>query len=606
MLYRLESVRRTATGRNTQYVIRDMESGGVYNASRDKILELIGAGNSILGLKLGADKRVLIDKETNIALKDKKSGTQVLNQNPISRLNGTIDVYTGLALQNFIHRASMYTPRDCVDELVAEVKIGEQAKVIILHGIRRTGKTTAMQHTMIKLLKENKDYLNNMVYINVVKNSLDATTFRAYLNQYNHMIIFIDEITRVNQFVNEASGISDNIANRNVVVLAGTDSYAFTQAMRDSLYDRYKAIRLTGITYTEYLKLFNTQMNSLSNNGKIERFMAEGGVLSRKEYGLPKSTYASIQSAVVNNIINTIKHNSNYEATPTYIKYIVDQDVEQVIYTIIRIITDVCSIARDEHSTVFKRLNLNGRAYDFIREAARNNEGSEEAHSADDEIKHTKYNSINKEIISCTSHILKELEVSDRIRNVSGKKDVYVDTSKYVYERVCLIPSILFSIMHRIKNSLKNSDGLDIRVLTGELIGVLTENLVLSQCMIMGYSINFLRYDLTKEGLEYFGEINSTPEIDCIITNVKNDAESFFNETSTAKPKSVLIEVKHSDIPKSEHAKNLRLKSVEYILGKNISKRLVVYMGETKEIHGIPYVNIHDFLTNIKYWVEGE
>lgn len=62
--------------------------------------------------------------------------------------------------------------------------------------------------------------------------------------------------------------------------------------------------------------------------------------------------------------------------------------------------------------------------------------------------------------------------------------------------------------------------------------------------------------------------------------------------------KRVFIEVKNSSQPKAEHAKKLKLKSIE-----GQGRKLVVYMGDTQIVGGIQYVNAYDFLTNMAHWI---
>lgn len=580
-MYKLEQVVRRDNGSIVGYSVKEIKSGVIKPLVRDQILILLKT-SKIQGLKLSSDNKIIVDK-------DAEASQQLVG----------IKVITGQRnLNMFIQGSRKYVHRDNVDMILEAIESTLGLRVVTLMGIRRTGKTTAIQHTIDKLI-QNGVNPSSIVYITISNENVDVGSLINTVEKLSNKIIFIDEITKVNGFLSNAAYFSDVLAAFNIkVILSGTDSYAFTNAMRDSLYGRCININFTQLKYTEYIKLFKISLESLSSLDKVDRFIAQGGVLSKEEYSLPVQTYSSIQNSIVQNIINTAHKNSTYRATPEYIKYFAEQDIEKLVYTVVRLVLNVCNINRTVSSGVLKNIEFNQQAYKFIASIAEETRASI-GNIAEVTVNDTKYNNINAKMVNSVNSVLSELQVMNIVSNVFNEDTEFLNANKFGYEHVCLMPGLLFSILKETVRGLAKSDLYETEILKDILKGTVTENLVLSQCILHGYDVNFLRYELTKEGLSKFGEVNSIPEIDCIITHYTN----LFEDEDTTKPFRVLIEVKHSSIPKTEHAKNLRLKSVDKITGKN-TKKIVVYRGETTVVQGIAYVNIHDFLTDMKHWVE--
>ena len=122
-----------------------------------------------------------------------------------------------------------------------------EGKVMILYGLRRTGKTTAMQQAIESYDKnkcafyeiEKSDTFDNIkdTIIKDIDKGIDCFCF--------------DEITKCEDFIDRASILADIFAKEGVkIILTGTDSLGFNFA-NSELYDRTVQLHTTHIPFAE-------------------------------------------------------------------------------------------------------------------------------------------------------------------------------------------------------------------------------------------------------------------------------------------------------------------------------------------------------------------
>ena len=106
-----------------------------------------------------------------------------------------------------------------------------------MHGLRRTGKTVALKHSILKMNQIDKKL---SIYLIKANDNIDANEIMLALSKINNAVIFIDEITRVNNIIGLLHILSDTLSsnNRLKIVLTGTDSYVFNLANLTSLFGR--------------------------------------------------------------------------------------------------------------------------------------------------------------------------------------------------------------------------------------------------------------------------------------------------------------------------------------------------------------------------------
>ncbi len=182
-----------------------------------------------------------------------------------------MDVRIGGKLKQFIAPVAGLERRECYNAVTDYLYSGAEAKVCALYGLRRTGKTTLICQ-VIKDMTERK--FARTAYIKAEKGQ-DMTTLGKCLEALSAMgykYVFLDEITKIDDFLDRASTLSDIYAQEGMkIVLSGTDSLVFWFAARRELYDRVYFVHTTWIPFREHSRLLKT--------ADVDDYIELGGIL---------------------------------------------------------------------------------------------------------------------------------------------------------------------------------------------------------------------------------------------------------------------------------------------------------------------------------------
>lgn len=206
-------------------------------------------------------------------------------------------IYSGNEIRNIIdnERLRSYKERTLMPQLVNYLNSENDGKVMVLRGLRRTGKTVMMQQAILNYIGaddtlyiqcQNNDHTNDI-----------ADVILASKKKY----VFLDEVTKVSDFINLASVFSDESALAgHKIVMAGTDSLGFAFAKNNELFNRMLEIRTTYIPFAEY---FNLTEKDLFD------YMRYGGTLCEENYFYNEDTLKEYtNSAIVDNILHTYEN----------------------------------------------------------------------------------------------------------------------------------------------------------------------------------------------------------------------------------------------------------------------------------------------------------
>lgn len=145
-------------------------------------------------------------------------------------------------------------------------------KVCALYGLKGTGKTTVMLQSILDLTH---DQFNKTAWIDLTEEDSMKSLYQDLrkLDENGYQYVFIDEITKSEQFVRVSSLLSDDFARSGMhIVLTGDDSLGIYLSKQGELFDRVISIHTTYIPYYEYLHLYpHTTLNE---------YIEKGGVLS--------------------------------------------------------------------------------------------------------------------------------------------------------------------------------------------------------------------------------------------------------------------------------------------------------------------------------------
>lgn len=255
-------------------------------------------------LKQSIEKR----KELLIKLNELK---ELLPDDANDKYNLKTNILFGEELIDFSKNVSNFKKRDCYYKLDEYIH-SENDKVLILYGLRRTGKTTMIRQLFLNMEKEDL-YKSAFIQINVNNSINDLNYDLKQLKSLGYKYIFIDEVTLIKDFIDTASLFSDIYASLGMrIVLSGTDSLGFMFSLDEQLYDRAVMIHTTFISYKEF-------ENVLDIKG-IDNYIEYGGTMSLDSKSYSNSSLFSnktktneyLDSAIASNIQHSLA-NYKYE-----------------------------------------------------------------------------------------------------------------------------------------------------------------------------------------------------------------------------------------------------------------------------------------------------
>ena len=216
-------------------------------------------------------------------------------------------VRVGKMLKSQIALTRKYRKRECIRELREYVFGAQQDKVFIIYGLRRTGKTTMIRQILTELSDAE---FKKAAFIQVKsKDSLaDVDRDLRLLEENGYKYVFIDEVTLMEDFIEDAAIFSDIYASSGMkIVLSGTDSLGFAFSKEEQLYDRCILLHTTFIPYREFEEVLGIQ--------GIDEYIRYGGTMSLgginyntdATFADLKTTEEYIDTAIAKNIQHSLK-----------------------------------------------------------------------------------------------------------------------------------------------------------------------------------------------------------------------------------------------------------------------------------------------------------
>ena len=254
-------------------------------------------------LKAGIDKRKKLEKE----LKELKRLIPKDESPTIRDQSFKTKVRIGKELEAQIALTRKYKKRECISTLRDYVFGPEQDKVLIIYGLRRTGKTTMIRQILTELPQTE---FGKAAFIQVTSGDTlaDVDSDLRKLEKSGYRYIFIDEVTLMEDFVEGAALFSDIYASSGMkIILSGTDSLGFAFTREEQLYDRCILLHTTFIPYREFERVLGVC--------GIDEYIRYGGTMSLgginynddAPFSDPKHTEEYIDTAIARNIQHSLR-----------------------------------------------------------------------------------------------------------------------------------------------------------------------------------------------------------------------------------------------------------------------------------------------------------
>ena len=217
------------------------------------------------------------------------------------------NVRTGESLRAFSAPVRRYRRRECFQHLHDYIYGEPQDRVLILYGLRRTGKTTMIRQIFAEMSDAE---LEKAAFIQVTaKDTLaDVNRDLRMLENLGFCYVFLDEVTLMEDFIEGAALFSDVFAACGMkIVLSGTDSLGFLFTEDEQLYDRCILLHTTFIPYREFERV-------LGIHG-IDEYIRYGGTMSlggvhyneTSTFASKKSADEYVDTAIARNIQHSLR-----------------------------------------------------------------------------------------------------------------------------------------------------------------------------------------------------------------------------------------------------------------------------------------------------------
>ncbi|MBT5023439.1 ATP-binding protein [Candidatus Woesearchaeota archaeon] len=172
-----------------------------------------------------------------------------------------------------------------IDPLI--FKTLNEKEIIILTGIRRSGKTTIMYQMIEQLLKEHET--SQIIYLNLDDEKLKIKTleeiydlYRQEKNPNKKAFIFLDEIQNKKEWEKFLKKYYDMRANVKFII-SGSSASLLKQEYSTLLTGRNFTFKITPLTFKEYLKFSDIAINKIDSKNKnqiihkLNQFLEIGG-----------------------------------------------------------------------------------------------------------------------------------------------------------------------------------------------------------------------------------------------------------------------------------------------------------------------------------------
>lgn len=200
-----------------------------------------------------------------------------------------------------------------------------QGEILAVCGLKRTGKTTLLKQLLCNI----DTYTSSCAFLEMQ----DSDTMKMLERRIEEeqakgkTIIFINEITKVSDYINNSASLADCFAKAGArIIISGTDSLSIAFAEDYELYDRVRKVNTTYTSFAEYHTLFPLE--------NINDYIRYGGLFYKNEAEKSVNGYENILSylhdAVTMNIANSLKNNADIDKRDSSLKNINETELKRI------------------------------------------------------------------------------------------------------------------------------------------------------------------------------------------------------------------------------------------------------------------------------------
>lgn len=198
--------------------------------------------------------------------------------------------------------------------------------ILVLYGLRRTGKTTLMEQ-ILEAYREKEKCAYYVVQEGATVHDIEKVLIEERKN--GTTIIGLDEITRAKDFTENSSSLPDIFAKEGMkIIVTGTDSLGFLFAEERPLYNRTVRVNTTYIPFAEHCRVLgiNDMDDYIQYGGLMKPGESEERIVNDYE-----SACKHLDSAVADNIVNSIAKDGEDNCLDVFSKEELRTIIEKVV-----------------------------------------------------------------------------------------------------------------------------------------------------------------------------------------------------------------------------------------------------------------------------------
>lgn len=500
------------------------------------------------------------------------------------------NVLMGEALRPYIVNVRGYRKRECFKKMHDYIYGPHQDKVLILYGLRRTGKTTMIR----QIFAEMSD-------ADLAKTAFIQITARDTLKELNRDLrllqsrgfryIFIDEVTLMNDFIEGAALLSDIfVACGMKIVLSGTDSLGFIFTEDEQLYDRCILLHTTFISYREFEYVLGIV--------GIDEYIRYGGTMSlgginyneTSTFANKESTDEYVDTAIARNIQHSLRC-YQYEGHFRHLQNLYEKN--ELTNAINRVVEDI------NHRFTLEVLTQDFISHDFGISASNLRRDHK---NPTDILDHVDYSSV-------IDNLRRLLEIRNKEEQNVELKDVHVAEIKEYLKMLDLIQEI--DVIHLpVVNTKSNrtviaqpglryaqADALIRSLLLDKTFSMLplAERMAVQKRILseikgrMLEDIVLLETKIANPKKEVFVLQFPVGEFDMVVFDPDNSSCQIF----AIKYNDEIVQQQYRHLVNAE-----KCAQTEYRYGTIVGK-YVLYRGTNKKVDDIQYLNVEEYLKNL-------
>lgn len=501
------------------------------------------------------------------------------------------EVMLGESLKSYVQAVANYKKRNLYKGICDYIYGDVRDKVLILYGLRRTGKTTLIRQVMAEMNDE--DFSKTaFIQVGVGIGLSDINQDLKHLMNGGYKYVFIDEVTLIKDFIEGAALFSDIFAACGMkIVLSGTDSLGFFFSEDEQLYDRCIFLHTTFIPYREFEEVLGIK--------GIDEYICYGGTMSLGgvHYN-EKSTFAnkkSVDEYVDSAIAKNIQHSLKYYQYGGHFRALYDlYEKNELTSAINRVVEDV------NHRFTLDVLTKDFISHDLGVSAKNLRNDRQNSNDILDRIDKEEFTKRLKNLLEIRNKEEQTVTISEdhrrEIKEYLDALDLTVDIDIQTlpvgrgknFKTVFTQPGMRYSQAKELVQSLFE-DG-EFQALSIDERNAVIERILSDIKGRMMEDIVLLETKIANPKKQVFQLQFAVGEFDMVVAD---------NTNATCE----IYEVKHSKEQPKEQYRHLmdeeKLKSTAFRYGK-IIKKVVIYRGENTTLdNGIEYRNVEEYLKSL-------